>query len=154
MTKSLQTLELPSFLRGRLDLIVEAHDVPNRPAPGIWANMPVAPALITWRVQSMSGRTVLGPLAAVDFRTTIPPNPTFWSVYARGSYQNMAVFGTHFSYGQPGRYLYRLTRGTFDTASLNDGVYDLIVTAADIRGNGSSASLRITIHNRPGWIGS
>ena len=66
----------------------------------------------------------------------------------------MSVFGKHYSYMQPGRYLYRLSRSPLDTRTLNDGVYDLVVTVTDIRGNSTHDSLRFTVHNRFGWIGS
>ncbi len=151
---SVAALELPNFLRGSVDFVAEVTDRPNRPVPGIWRNMPVSPALITWRLESMTGKTALGPSVAVDFRVHQPQNSAFWSYYARGSFQNMSVFGKHYSYMQPGRYLYRLTRSPFDTTRLKDGVYDLVVTATDIRGNSTTESLRITVHNRPGWIGS
>jgi murein DD-endopeptidase MepM/ murein hydrolase activator NlpD len=151
---SVSTLELPNFLRGRVDFIAEVDDRPNLPVRGIWRNMPVAPARVTWHVENMLGRKVLGPTVAVDFRAHIPSASRFWNVYARGSFQNMSVFGKHYSYMQPGRYLYRLTPAAFDTETLKDGVYDLVVSASDIRGNTSTESLRITIHNRPGWIGS
>src|SRR5205823_14954253 len=40
-----------------------------------------------------SGQVVAPEQVAVDFRTTIPPDDAFWSVYARGTFQNMSVFG-------------------------------------------------------------
>ena len=49
---------------------------------------------------------------------------------------------------------FRLSPTTFDTHSLPDGIDDLVVTVTDIRGHSGSRSLRITIHNRPGWLGS
>jgi hypothetical protein len=72
---------------------------------------------------------------------------------ARGTYQNMAVFKPHYSFGQPGFFLFELTRRPFDTRSVPDAVYDLVVTASDIRGNRRTASRRVTIHNRSGWRG-
>ena len=48
----------------------------------------------------------------------------------------------------------KLTRAPFDTRRLKDGVYDLVVTVKDIRGNQSSQSRRFTVHNRAGWVGS
>jgi nitrous oxidase accessory protein NosD len=66
----------------------------------------------------------------------------------------MSVFGKHYSYMQPGRYLYRISRASLDTTSLKDGIYDLVVTATDIRGNSTHDTLRFTVHNRPGWVGS
>ena len=77
--------------------------------------MPVAPARITWRIETMTGKAVIPNRVAVDFRTVIPPSSAFWSYYARGSYQNMSVFGKHYSYLQPGRYLYRLARDRAST---------------------------------------
>jgi len=145
---------MPSFLRGSIDLIAEAYDTPALPVPGAWKGMPVAPALLTWHLQTLAGREIGGTHVAVDFRRVIPPNPEFWSYYARGTYQNMSVFKPHYSYAQPGCFLYKLTRGRFDTRSVPDGIYDLVVTATDIRGNHSSSSRRITIHNRPGWLGA
>ena len=90
---------------------------------------------------------------ARDARTTIPPNSAFWTVYARGTYQNMSVFGAHFSWLQPGCYLFRLTPRPFDTTKLKDGVYQLIVTVADVAGNRSSMTQRLAIHNAPGVVG-
>ena len=48
-----------------------------------------------------------------------------------------------------GSYLFKLAQ--LNTHSLRDGVYDLVVTATDVRGNDDSQSLRITVHNRRGW---
>ena len=54
----------------------------------------------------------------------------------------MSVFGPHYSWGQPGCFLFKLTRTPFDTQSVRDGVYDLVVTVTDIRGNHSSTLRR------------
>jgi murein DD-endopeptidase MepM/ murein hydrolase activator NlpD len=145
---------LPGFLRGQFDMIAEVYDFPSVPVPGPWHGMPVAPALLTWRIVDLDGLAVVPEKTAVDFRTTFPPNNLFWSHYARGTYQNMCVFGPHYSWGQPGCYLFRLTPTPFDTKTIPDGVYDLVVTATDIAGNQGSRSLRLTVHNRPGWVGS
>ena len=53
-----------------------------------------------------------------------------------------------------GVYLYRLAPGGFDTRSLPDNVYELVVTATDIRGNHSSYVQRFSVHNRPGVVGA
>ena len=87
-------------------------------------------------------------------RGGLPSNSAFWSTYARGTYQNMAVMGQHYSFLQRGCLLFRLTPRPFDTRRLRDGVYDLVVTATDIRGNHTSLTRRFTVHNRAGWIGS
>lgn len=142
------------FVRGRVELIAEAYDSPQMPAGGVWDRFPVAPALVTWRLQRWDGRLVIPERVAVDFREAIPSRSLFWSYYARGTYQNMAVFYPHYNWGQPGCFLFKLTPTAFDTRTVKDGVYDLVVTATDIRGNHSSKSLRLTIHNRAGWLGS
>jgi hypothetical protein len=144
----------PSFVRGSVEMVVDAQDMPSMRVRGEWRNLPVSPALITWRIRSWAGRTVVPRQVAVDYRTTVPANSAFWQVYARGTYQNMSVFGPHYSYLQRGCFLFKLTPRPFDTHRLRDGVYDLVVTANDIRGNSRSATLRFTVHNRAGWIGS
>lgn len=144
---------LPGFVRGSVEPVAEAYDTPSLPVHGSWHGMPVAPALVTWHIETLGGRIVVPERVAVDFRRTIPDDSQFWSYYARGTYQNMAVFKPHYSWAQPGRFLFKLTRTPFDTRVLADGVYVLVVTAADIRGNRAFASQRLTIHNRLGWRG-
>ncbi len=145
---------LPNFLRGRVAMLVSAYDLPTIPAPGIWEDMPTTPALLTWRIQRPNGKVAVRERVAYDHRSTEPANYAFWSTYARGTFQNMAVFGKHYSYMQAGRFVFRLTPRAFDTHALRDGVYELVVTATDIRGNHGSLALRFTVHNRPGWVGS
>ena len=135
---------------GRVVMVAEAYDTRQLRIPGAWQSMPVAPARVMWRLQTVGGKLAARGVAA-DFRRTTPPNGSFWSYYARGTYQNMSVFGSRYSWGQPGRFLFKLTRSAFNTSSVPDGIYDLVVTASDIRGNKSSSALRLTIHNRAGW---
>ena len=146
---------MPELLRGRVELLANVSDTPTMPIAGPWHGLPVTPALVTWTiVQAATGKAVVPPHTAYDVRDHLPAASAFWTVYARGTHQNMSVFGKHFSYMQPGVYLLRLSPGGFDTASLRDGVYDLVVTATDIRGNHSSTTQRFCIHNRPGVVGS
>jgi hypothetical protein len=109
--------------------------------------MPVSPAKIAWRIQHITTRVVVRTRVAEDVRYTIPRREHFWEYYARGTYQNFSVFAKHYSYGEPGRFVFKLTKTPFDTRSLRDGVYDLIVTASDIAGNASTSSLRFTVRN-------
>jgi hypothetical protein len=139
----------PSFVRGRVEIVADAFDMPTMAVQGEWHGLPTTPALISWRIQKVTGRVVVPERIAVDYRTGIPGNSSFWRVYARGTYQNMCVFGAHYNYMQRGTYLFKLA--TFNTHSLRDGVYDLVVTAIDVRGNTDSQSLRFTVHNRGGW---
>jgi hypothetical protein len=139
---------MPEVVEGRVEVIVGAHDMPNLPVPGQWHGLPIAPALLTWRIQKADTDKVVEPTqVAFDFRQQLPTDPDMWRVYARGSHQNMSVFGKHYSYMQPGVYLFRLTPNGFDTRTLRNGVYDLIVTVADIRGNHSASALRFTVAN-------
>jgi murein DD-endopeptidase MepM/ murein hydrolase activator NlpD len=137
---------LPNLVRGRVILVAAAEDEPTINAPSAWRGMPVAPALLTWQIRSWNGRTAIGRRVALDLRTTLPEH-SFWQVYARGTYQNMAPLGSHYSWAQPGSYLFKLTPTAFDTRSLRNGTYDLVVTATDTRGNSSSLSRRFTIQN-------
>ena len=73
--------------------------------------------------------------ATVDFRVNEPPAAAFWNVYERGTFQNMSVFGKHYSYLQPGNFLFKLTPAPIDTRQLHDGVYEVVVTATDTCGN-------------------
>jgi murein DD-endopeptidase MepM/ murein hydrolase activator NlpD len=153
--RSVRTGDLmPDFLHGRVELIASAYDLPQLRVPGAWRDLPVTPALLTWRIEQATTRRVVVPeQIAYDVRGAMPSNNLFWRIYARGTHQNMSVFGRHFSYMQPGRYLFRLAPGGFDTRTLRDGVYDLIVTATDIRGNSSSLVARFSVHNMPGVVG-
>jgi hypothetical protein len=140
----------PTFVRGRIEIIADAYDMPTMPVQGEWHGLPTTPAQISWRIQKVTGRVVVPERTAVDYRSSVPGNSAFWRVYARGTYQNMCVFGAHYAYMQRGTYLFKLAT-QFDTRSLRDGVYDLVVTATDVRGNSDSQSLRFTVHNRHGW---
>lgn len=139
----------PIGVRGRIKISAEAFDLPSPPVPGEWAGLPVAPVLVKWRLQQWRGTVAVPETVAADFRGALPPRSDFWNVYARGTYQNMAEFGKHLAYLQPGRYVYNLTPQPLDTRHLRFGndVYDIVVTAVDIRGNASSLTQRITIHN-------
>ena len=138
---------LPNFVRGRVSLIAGAEDDPTIDAPAAWRGLPNAPALLTWEIRTLTGKVAVPRQIAADFRARIPSDSQFWRVYARGTYQNMAVFGRHYSYGQRGSYLFRLTPTPLNTRRLRNGPYDLVVTATDIRGNQSSAKQRFGVAN-------
>jgi hypothetical protein len=144
---------MPELLRGRVEMIASAYDMPSLPVQGEWHDLPVTPALLTWRIQRVTGKVVVPEHTVYDVRRTLPSNSDFWKIYARGTHQNMCVFGAHYSYMQPGAFLFRLAPGGFDTRTLRDDVYELVVTATDIRGNHSSTVQRFSIHNRPGVTG-
>jgi peptidase M23-like protein len=127
---------LPELVRGRVVPVAEVYDVPAEHVPGMWSDLPVAPALITWRVErAKDGAVVIPEETAFDVRETFPPNNLFWRYYARGTRQNMCPFGTRRAWRVHGVYLYKLGQTPFDTTRLANGIYTMEVTATDIRGN-------------------
>jgi len=138
----------PAAVCGRIALSAEAFDRPVLPAPEPWTGLPIAPALVSWKLTKLDG-TVLVPLrAAADFRATVPPNPQFWTVYARGTYQNAPRFGIQQFGGLPGRFLYVLSP-ELDTRTLPNGVALISVGVKDERGNVGGLTQRIWIYNNP-----
>ena len=151
---------MPEFVRGQVFLLTEAFDTaepidtPGLRTPGIYRNWHVTPAKISWRIQQWNGKVVVRRHVSWSAERQLPKNSRFFDTYARGTYQNQSVFGQHFSYLQPGRFVFKLIARPFDTHTLHDGVYDLVVTAEDLAGHRDTATLRFTVHNAPGWGGS
>jgi len=138
---------LPEYVHGRVVMIANAFDMPALRVPGIWADLPVAPALVTWRIERASdGKVVVPSHTAFDVRQTLPTTP-FWAHYARGTRQNMANFRIQRAWREPGVYLYKLTTTRFDSNRLPNGIYRLVVTATDIRGNAGSTRQTFIVHN-------
>jgi murein DD-endopeptidase MepM/ murein hydrolase activator NlpD len=79
------------------DLVVTAHDTPDPRVPGAWADEPVTPALIRWRVGTGSWRI------AADFRAAMLPQGDFGRVYTQATRQNHK--------GEPGCFSFYLERG-------------------------------------------
>ena len=141
-------VEKPLGLCGRVQLAADAFDTPPLRVPGTFGGLPVAPALVTWRITHNS-RVVVRTHVAADFRTRVPPNSRFWSVYARGTYQNDTRFGRAQYAATPGRYLFLLS-SRFDTTTLKNGAYVLTVRATDVRGNTGKRSTVFTVLNSGG----
>jgi Peptidase family M23 len=143
--------ELPELIRGAVVVSAEAWDVSTLPVDGIWHGFPIAPALVTWRIErARDHTTVVNDVAAFDVRSRLPTVP-FWTSYARGTHQNMPTFKKHRYWLERGHYLFRLTATPLDTQQLADDVYRLIVTAEDSRGNRGTAEAVFTVRNKPGW---
>ena len=121
-------------------LAASAQDVPSTPVPGAWHDLPVTPALLEWRLVDAAGRDVVPTRVVYDVREHLPAQSTFWSVYARGTHQNMTTFTGFYAYRQPGVYLFRLGEVT-----LRPGTYRVVVTAVDIRGNQGSREQRVVV---------
>jgi hypothetical protein len=131
-------------LSGDVEAIAEAQDEPAMPAPGVWRRMPVAPALVTWRLSTVRGRVLLHGVAA-DFLLTEPPSDDFCQVYAPGTVQNLAAESGHFNWGRPGRYLFRLSSLPLYTGALDRGRYLLTVIASDTSGNTGLRTIAVDV---------
>ena len=93
-------------LAGRIDLVVETWDETPVTVPGKWAQKPVMPAVVRWRVVSRSNLATPW-RTAIDFSGTIPASNMFDVVYAPWTRQNHAW--------RPGRY--RCSSHTTGTAA-------------------------------------
>ncbi|HET7045138.1 MAG TPA: M23 family metallopeptidase [Gaiellaceae bacterium] len=127
----------PLAVRGAVDVIVEAHDVPPLHVPPPWSNMPVTPALLRWRVLR-STKVVRGWHAPVDFRKSLIARELFPAIFAPGTRQNHP--------NEPGLYRFYLAH-TWSTRLLPNGLYRLQVEAGDESGNTARASLPFTVAN-------
>jgi hypothetical protein len=119
--------------------------MPALAPPAPWGDQPVTPAQVSWTLQGPGGRTVIPPTVSADFRFRLPPKRDFWRVYATRTRQNHpSIAFTHYV-REPGRYLFDLTPGGLETASLPNGRYRLTVTVADIRSNRAQRTRLFTI---------
>jgi len=124
-------------LRGAVDVVAEAHDIPPIPVPAPWDGLPVTPARIRWRVLR-NGRVVRRWHTPVDFTKTLLPKERYAAVYAPGTRQNRA--------GKPGLYRFFLAH-TWSTQLLPDGAYHLEAEASDLAGNAGSLTVPFAIGN-------
>jgi hypothetical protein len=111
---------------GRIDVTVEAYDVPPIAPPAPWQDARWTPEIVRWRLLQ-DGREPTPWTDAVDFSSHLLPG-AFASVYAPGTEQNAP--------GRAGRYVFWLARGL----RLEPGAYELQVEAEDTRGNVGSGS--------------
>ena len=117
--------------------------MPSLPVPGRWHGFPVSPAFVAWRIEDTAARIVVGTRVARDVRQTVPKNDRFWGTFARGTHQNWPVFDGRKQRGMTGRYLFKLSTRPFDTGSLRDGRYFVVVTVQDTAGNRAAAPGRL-----------
>ena len=134
-------------LEGRVALIADASDAQPAPFRGPWFGMPVMPARVRWRLLRADGSVVKPWRTALDLRLHEPSPTRFWDTYAPGTYQNFPVLQDRFHFGEPGRYLVRLTHFLLDTRTLANGGYVVDVEAGDICGNSRDLREQVTIQN-------
>jgi hypothetical protein len=77
----------------------------------------------------------------------VPKNDLFWHTFARGAHQNWPVFGGRKEKFMSGRYLFALAARPFDTTTLRDGDYALVVSAEDSAGNRDVRRLPFSVAN-------
>lgn len=135
-------------LHGRVWFVADAYDYPSLTPPLPWGDRPVTPAVVAWTLRGARGKPVVPLRVAADFRTRLPRPSAFWHVYASRTRQNQPTIAlTHWH--TPGRYLFDLTPGGFNTRRLPDGRYRLTVVASDICGNTAVRSESVVIENKP-----
>jgi murein DD-endopeptidase MepM/ murein hydrolase activator NlpD len=115
-------------------LAVVAHDTPDIRVPGAWADEPVTPALLRWRIVRAGAHAAWK--TAADFRSAVCDNADFTKVYTPETRQNHE--------GEPGLFSFYLARNwsvtgpatiqveVSDTAG-NVAVYTAEVAATDGR---------------------
>ena len=140
------TFARPYTICGKIAMTAIAQDSTSMPVPGVWAGLPVAPASVSWTITTPDGRTIVRPHVVANFLQPLPPNSTFWDVYARGTFQNSARFGHTQLMRLEGRYLFDLS-ADWNTRRILNGDYILTVTATDARGNYGTLSEAITVAN-------
>jgi len=127
----------PDAVRGAVDVVAEAFDLPPVPVPAPWNGLPVTPARIRWRVLR-NGRVVRKWHTPIDFTKGLLPQDRFAAIYAPGTRQNHA--------GKPGRYRFFLAH-TWSTQRLPDASYVLEAEASDLGGNTDVHRQEFTLAN-------
>jgi len=110
------------------DLVVYAHDTTWPTVRGAWANEPVTPALIRWRIGSAGSWRI-----AVDFRKKMLDRRLFDSIYAPDTTQNHK--------GEQGNFAFYLDRSWHPA----DGTYRIEVESFDTRGNRALATTSVSV---------
>jgi hypothetical protein len=126
-----------SRVSGTIDIVSEAWDTTPVQVPEPWANLPVAPAFVEWRLQGKRGLASTSWHVAADFRYALP-TLAYSSIYATWTRQNHAH--------HHGRYRYVLAHG-LDTRALPNGRYRVVVLVRDTRGNERVAHRDLTVAN-------
>ncbi len=139
-------LQAPLGLCGRIELAVDAFDMPPVTVPGSFGGLPVAPSLVQWTLTRLGQVAIVPWHTAADFRTTLPPNPRFFDTYAKGTYQNAPRFGREQYASMPGRFLFELA-GNLDTTTLGNGVYVVTVLVGDGHGHRAIDTERFSVLN-------
>jgi hypothetical protein len=128
----------PRAVSGSVDLVAEAIDRTPIAVPAPWQQKPVTPAVLSWRLVRRDGTAMVTWRTAVDVRLHIPRDDLYTTVFARWTRQNKA--------SRPGRYRFFLAHG-WDTRTVPDGRYHVVVCATDSRGNTTRRAFPLVIAN-------
>lgn len=133
---------------GRIDLVVDAADMPPLAVPAPWDDKPVTPALVRWRLRGPRGVVVAWRTAA-DFRLHIPDNADYDGYYAPETRQNKVYPPSRKKKvwtSRAGRYAFVL-RTSWNTRAVADGAYRLEVMLTDTGGNRTTAGTELVVAN-------
>jgi hypothetical protein len=123
---------------GTFDIVGGAFDMPAMHVPyPEWTDLPVTPALISWRIVTLGGRATSTWRTAFDARLSLPSG-SYYGVYAVGTRQNRPY--------RPGKYRFYLARD-WSSTSLPNGRYAIQVVAKDGRGNSVEHEQPFTVVN-------
>jgi hypothetical protein len=125
-----------SAVSGAVDLVVEASDQTPLAVPAPWANLPVVPTLVRWRL--VGPRGVGSWKVAADFSLVIPPASAFGAVYAQWTRQNHA--------NRPGRYRIFLAH-SWNSTSVTDGSHGIQVETVGAGGMRNVRTFEIVVRN-------
>jgi hypothetical protein len=131
---TVNSVDFTSLGGGAFDVVTSAYDTTWPPVPGAWANEPVSPALVQWRIVRRGG-TAGSWHTAADFRNRMLDKSLFGTIYAPETRQNHK--------GAAGAYCFYLAR---DWKPAN-GSYRVEVAAFDTRGNSAVAHLDVDVSN-------
>ena len=126
--RRIDLLEQPNGLEVQAD----AFDTTSPRVTGPWADLPVTPVLLQWRVLGASGMKRAW-RTGVDFRPRSLEQSRFFQIYDARTRQNHKH--------KAGVYRFRIARGWRPS----DGSYVLQVRASDTRGNSATLSTTLTI---------
>jgi hypothetical protein len=126
----------PDHVFGTVNICCIAYDTTPILVPPPWSHMPVAPALIRFRIVRF-GKAVVPWRTGVDLRTFRDVD-AFHVVYGPETRQNHP--------NEPGLYCYNLAHD-WNSALHEDGSYRIDVEASDVHGNRARSNLTFQIQN-------
>src|SRR3989344_5194815 len=128
-------------LKGKVNLTVQAFDSPPLALPSSpedWAGAVMTPAIISWNVKNNAGETIMNDRQAVNFSEALCRSSEFEQIYASETIQNGPSL--------KGNYNFYLVRN-WDTTQLENGQYEVNITAQDHRGNVTNKKFGLVIQN-------